>query len=189
MSTSITIEQLVSADGFAAEPDGGMRFVEAVSFEDLDRTDEHQMDFVRSVDAILLGRVTYEMFASYWPTADPTVDALAGPINALPKLVASETLESAPWGEGEAELIRDGVKGALAAIERFDRVVVWGSLLLSRALLEAGAVSTVRLRTVPAFVGAGLSFAPPTLAPRAVRLGEQFRYPTGHVTTEYLLAD
>ena len=67
----IVLEQLVSADGFAAEPDGGMRFVEAVSFEDLDRTDEHQMEFVATVDAIVLGRVTYEMFSSYWPTADP----------------------------------------------------------------------------------------------------------------------
>ena len=59
----IVLEQLVSADGFAAEPDGGMRFVEAVSFEDLDRTDEHQMEFVATVDAIVLGRVTYEMFS------------------------------------------------------------------------------------------------------------------------------
>lgn len=187
MSTQIIIEQLVSADGFAAEPDGGMRFVEAVSFEDLDRTDEHQMDFVRSIDAILLGRNTYEMFSSFWPTADPAEDRLAGPINQLPKLVVSESLAAAPWGEGTCELVRGGLEGALAAIERFDRVVVWGSLSLSRALLEAGAVSAVRLRTVPVLVGAGLAFAPPTLTPRAARLGEQHRYPRGHVTTEYLL--
>lgn len=186
-ATQIVIEQLVSADGFAAEPDGGMRFVEAVRFEDLDRTDRHQMDFVGGVDAILLGRTTYEMFSTFWPTADPSEDALAGPINQLPKLVLSETLDYAPWGEGECELVRGGVEGALEAVRRFDRVVVWGSLRLSRALLEAGAVSTVRLRTVPVFIGDGLTFMPPTLTPRAARLGEQFRYPTGHVTTEYLM--
>ena len=185
----IVLEQLVSADGFAAEPDGGMRFVEAVSFEDLDRTDEHQMEFVATVDAIVLGRVTYEMFSSYWPTADPEHDRLAGPINALPKLVVSETLESAPWGEGEAQIVRDGLDGLREAIAPYSRVVVWGSLTLSRALLAAALVDVIRLRTVPTFVGEGLTFTLPTREPLVARLGEQWRYSTGHVTTEYHLRD
>ena len=183
----IVLEQLVSADGFAAEPDGGMRFVEAVSFEDLDRTDEHQMEFVATVDAIVLGRVTYEMFSSYWPTADPEHDRLAGPINALPKLVLSETLETAPWGEGEAQIVRGGVGALREAIAPYGRVLVWGSLTLSRALLAAELVDTIRLRTVPTFVGEGLTFSPPTREPLVGRLGEQWRYTTGHVTTEYHL--
>ena len=185
----IVLEQLVSADGFAAEPDGGMRFVEAVSFEDLDRTDEHQMEFVATVDAIVLGRVTYEMFSSYWPTADPEHDRLAGPINALPKLVLSETLETAPWGEDEAQIVRGGVGGLREAIARYSTVVVWGSLMLSRALLAEELVDTIRLRTVPTFVGEGLGFTPPTREPLVGRLGEQWRYSTGHVTTEYHLRD
>lgn len=136
MSPRIVLEQLVSADGFAAEPDGGMRCVEAVSFEVLDRTDEHQMEFVATIDAIVPGRVTYEMFREYWPMADPEYDKLAGPINSLPKLV-----------------------------------------------------DTIRLRTVPTFVGEGLGFTPPTRTPLVGRLGEQWRYSTGHVTTEYHLRD
>lgn len=187
MSTEIVIEQIVSADGFAAEADGGMRFVEAVHFEDLDRTDDHQLAFVGTVDAILLGRVTYEMFSSFWPTADPAQDRIAEPINRLPKLVVSETLEAAPWGAGECELVRGGVEGARAAVERFDRVVVWGSLSLSRGLIAADAASSIRLRTVPTFIGEGIPFAPATLTPRVARLSEQTRFPTGHVTTEYLL--
>ena len=185
----IVLEQLVSADGFAAEPDGGMRFVEAVSFEDLDRTDEHQMEFVATVDAIVLGRVTYEMFSSYWPTADPEHDRLAGPINALPKLVLSETLETAPWGEDEAQIVRGGVGGLREAIAPYSTVVVWGSLMLSRALLAEELVDTIRLRTVPTFVGEGLGFTPPTREPLVGRLGEQWRSSTGHVTTEYHLRD
>ena len=185
----IVLEQLVSADGFAAEPDGGMRFVEAVSFEDLDRTDEHQMEFVATVDAIVLGRVTYEMFSSYWPTADPEHDRLAGPINALPKLVLSETLETAPWGEDEAQIVRGGVGGLREAIAPYSTVVVWGSLMLSRSLLAEELVDTIRLRTVPTFVGEGLGFTPPTREPLVGRLGEQWRYSSGHVTTEYHLRD
>ena len=185
----IVLEQLVSADGFAAEPDGGMRFVEAVSFEDLDRTDEHQMEFVATVDAIVLGRVTYEMFSSYWPTADPEHDRLAGPINALPKFVLSETLETAPWGEDEAQIVRGGVGGLREAIARYSTVVVWGSLMLSRALLAEELVDTIRQRTVPTFVGEWLGFTPPTREPLVGRLGEQWRYSSGHVTTEYHLRD
>ena len=75
------------------------------------------------------------------------------------------------------------------ALEEYRRVVVWGSLTLSEALLAVGAVHSIRLRTVPTFIGAGRSFAPPTLTPRVARLGEHHRYPTGHVTTEYLLED
>ena len=189
MSPWIVLEQIVSAAGFAAEPDGGMRFVEAVSFEDLDRTAEHQLEFVATVDAIVLGRVTYEMFREYWPTADPAHDRMAGPINTLPKLVVSETLESAPWGEGEARIVRGGVDGLCEAIAPYGRVVVWGSLTLSRALLAAELVDTIRLRTVPTFIGEGLGIAPPTRTPLVARLGEQWRYPTGHVTTEYHLRD
>ncbi|OYN87942.1 dihydrofolate reductase family protein [Parenemella sanctibonifatiensis] len=185
----IVLEQLVSADGFAAEPDGGMRFVEAVSFDDADRTDEHQLDFVGTVDAIVLGRVTYEMFANYWPTADPKHDRLAGPMNTLPKYVLSETLQSAPWGETEAQIVRGGLAGLREAIQPYRKVVAWGSLMLSRALLAANLVDTIRLRTVPSFVGEGLTFTPPTTTPLVAKLGDQWRYSTGHVTTEYHLRD
>lgn len=66
-------------------------------------------------------------------------------------------------------------------------VVVWGSLLLSRSLIAADAISSIRLHTVPTFIGEGISFAPATLTSRMARLGEQIRFPTGHVTTEHLL--
>ncbi|MFE7606178.1 dihydrofolate reductase family protein [Brachybacterium paraconglomeratum] len=74
-------------------------------------------------------------------------------------------------------------------IAPYGRVVVWGSLTLSRALLAAELVDTIRLRTVPTFVGEGLAFTPPTRDPLVARLGEQWRYSTGHVTTEYHLRD
>ncbi|MFM2475579.1 dihydrofolate reductase family protein, partial [Burkholderia cenocepacia] len=92
---SITLEQIVSADGFAAAPDGDLASFDAVDAVDESRTDSSQMRWLETVDAILLGRTTYEMFASYWPTADPAVDAVAGPIARLPKHVVSSTLDRA----------------------------------------------------------------------------------------------
>src|SRR6185295_15364577 len=49
--------------------------------------------------ALLFGRVTYQMMASFWPTpaAAQTMPAVAEGMNAMPKYVASRTLKEATW--------------------------------------------------------------------------------------------
>jgi dihydrofolate reductase len=49
-----------------------------------------------SFDALLLGRKTYEIFASYWPNA-PADDPMAERLNKVPKYVASRTLANVMW--------------------------------------------------------------------------------------------
>ena len=98
---------------------------------------------------------------SYWPKADPAVEHVAEPIDRLPKFVVSNTLETAPWGDGEIEILRgDGAEATRALKERFDHIIVWGSLTLADALFEAGLVDELRLRVVPVLIGAGRSFTP-----------------------------
>jgi dihydrofolate reductase len=61
--------------------------------------DEVLADFFSKVadeDAMLMGRVTYQEWAQYWPTS--TNEPFASHINSVPKYVVSRTLESAPWG-------------------------------------------------------------------------------------------
>ncbi|MGC5076182.1 dihydrofolate reductase family protein [Agrococcus sp. DT81.2] len=185
---SLIVEQIVTADGFAAERDGGIRFMEATMPEDL--VDDGQLAMLETVDAILLGRRTYEMFADYWPTADAAVEPVAAPIARLPKLVVSSTLARAPWGDGEIEVVRpeptapDAVR-ALGG--RFGSIIVWGSLSLANALLEAGLVDRLRLRITPAIMGDGLRFTPPTLGLQLLRLESSTALPSGHVVSEYAL--
>ena len=180
----LIVEQIVSADGYAAEPDGGIGFFEVAFGED--PNDADQLAFLEHVDAILLGANTYRMFAGYWPQADPEVERVAEPINRLPKFVMSNSLESAPWGDGAIEILRgDGAEAVAALKERFDAIVVWGSLTLADALFVAGLVDGLRLRVVPVLIGEGRSFTPAKLGERRLALDHMVSHPSGHVGMEY----
>ncbi|MFC7431469.1 MULTISPECIES: dihydrofolate reductase family protein [unclassified Agrococcus] len=183
---TITVEQIVSADGFAVGPGGDLAFFDAVDHHDDDRTDSTQLRWLETVDAVLLGRTTYEMFAAYWPMADFGAEAVADPISRLPKHVVSSTIERAPWGDGEIEVLRDGpVAAARSMRERYGSTVVWGSLDLADALLEAGLVDELRLRIVPVLVGSGRGFTPASLGTRRLTLREVEQHGSGHVTLVY----
>lgn len=181
----LIVEQILSADGYAAEPDGGIGFfVDASSINDADQDQARMLDGVR---AIVLGRTTYGMFADYWPGADPAREPVAVHLNTIPKYVVSNTLRHAPWGEGEIDILRgDGVASVRALRERVDGdLVVWGSLSLSDALLLAGEVDVLRLRIVPTLIGAGRSFTPAGLGRRALVLEDSKAYPQGFVVLQY----
>lgn len=183
---TLTVEQIVSADGYAAAPDGDLSFFDTVEFGDQSRTDSEQLQWLQGVDAILLGANTYRMFSQYWPTADPAVDAVAEPIARLPKFVISNGLDAAPWGNGELEILRgDGIDSTRALKRRFGSIVVWGSLQLADALLAAGEVDVLRLRVVPVLIGEGLGFTPNGLGRRNLRLTSVVQHPTGHIGVTY----
>src|SRR5687767_11384048 len=115
----LIVQEFVSVDGLASGPGGSVDFIPAASAGD-QRFGQRQVDFMDTVDAILLGTVTYKMFAGYWPNvasdADDTV--FADKINALPKIVFSSTLERAPWGRfAEATIVRDPAEDAVARMK------------------------------------------------------------------------
>src|ERR1700752_5077535 len=111
------------------------------------------------------------MCGGYGPAAAPATERVAEPINRLAKFVVSNTLESAPWGDTEIEILRgDGVESVRALKDRFAHVVVWGSLTRADALFEAGLVDQLRLRLVPVLIGEGRSFTPRDLGERRLRL-------------------
>lgn len=142
---TLTIEQLVTVDGVVADPDGGMRWVEATTPEQDDLTDRSQIAFVEGVEAILLGRRTYEMFARYWPVADPEREGLTPYINGLPKIVVSATIARAPWGEGEAEVVRPGAEGVTGVVR--DVKARFGSVVSARS--SSGGACSCATRSSP----------------------------------------
>ena len=183
----LIVEQIISADGYAADVNGGIDFF--VDAREVNEADQDQLRLLEGVGAIVLGRTTYRMFADYWPDADPVREPVAAPLNTLPKYVVSNTLDEAPWGtraEAGTVLRGEGVESVRDLRRRVDGdLIVWGSLTLSDALLRAGEVDLLRLRMVPVLIGGGRSFVPVGLDQRALELLSVRGYPQGLVVLEY----
>lgn len=182
----LIVEQIVSADGTAADSEGGMSFLtpEATGGE----VDREQLRRLADLQAIVLGANTYGIFASYWPTASEADDPIAGLINRLPKHVLSNTLEAAPWGDQTPAVVERGdVVESLRRLkgEYPGEIILWGSLRLADAAFLANEVDVLRLRILPSLVGGGRGIVPTALPVTPLRLVASSIHPGGQVALEY----
>ena len=138
----------------------------------------------RSMDALLLGRRTYEIFANYWPTA-PEEIPFTGLLNRVPKYVASRTL-AGPLGWDGSTLIAGPLADGITSIkERHDEVHVIGSLDLVQSLLRFGLVDRLNLWLYPLLLGRGKQVFAKGVVPTALRLTESVTYPNGTLHLAY----
>lgn len=116
--------------------------------------------FGDSAGALVFGRVTYEGMASYWKSAEAESSKVSAYMNALPKLVASRTLQSADWNNSRvtADIVPELQR---MKAEQAKTIYVFGSADLTHALLEAGLVDELMLCVVPVLLGQGTLFFKP----------------------------
>jgi dihydrofolate reductase len=154
----VILQEFVTLDGFAADSNGGVDFVPAATQGD-QSFGRHQLDFMDSIDTILLGRVTYEMFSRYWPVVTSGDDKpFADKLNAIPKIVFSTTLQRAPWGQWpDAQIVRTGAAGEVAKLKRGSGkdMVIWGSISLAQSLLKEDLIDDYQLFFCPVALGKG----------------------------------
>ena len=114
------------------------------------------MEGMAQAGGYLLGRRTYQIFASYWPTAPEEMQDVARPLNELPKYVASTTLtEPLEWQN--STLLEGEVPDAVAALkaESGKDIHMFGSGELVKTLTQHDLVDEHRLMLHPIVVGGG----------------------------------
>lgn len=111
---------------------------------------------IAATDTMLLGRVTWEEFAGYWPHQNPAENDFAGVMNNTPKIVVSSTLDNADAWQNST-LITNNVTEELTKLKQQPGkdIGITGSGALVRSLLRDGLLDELRLLVHPIVVGGG----------------------------------
>lgn len=182
----LILEEWITLDGYAADRNGDLGFFP--STEASREADRLQLEAMKSIDSMILGRKTYEMFADYWPAMTTEREIIADALNGLDRYVVSSTLDEAPWGEKEpATVLRGDAADRIRELKETDGkdIIIWGSISLAQTLLEAGLIDRVRLNICPAVLGGGKALFPDADALRSLRLVESRSLDNGVVRAEY----
>lgn len=190
-----TLDGVSQAPGAPDEdPEGGFDYGGWQAPIDDDAVGERVMAGIRRMDALLLGRKTYDIFAAYWPVyGEGPASEIARTFDALPKYVASRGAPELDW-QGSQLLGRD-TRAAVADLrERHEEIHVIGSVDFARTLVRERLFDVLNLWVYPIVLGAGKRLFPTDGPAFGLRLleppvaGERgallLRYgPGGEVTT------
>jgi len=180
----VTLDGVVQSPGMPEEdteggfPHGGWQ----VPFFN-DELDRHVGQGMTRMDALLLGRKTYDIFAGYWPKA-PADDRFAIKLNAVPKYVASRTLDEVDWNN--SSLIEGDLAKAIEHIKaEHNEVHTFGSSDLMQSLLRLGLIDSLTLFVYPIVLGTGKRLFREGAPPTAFKLVESRPFNDGAVLMTY----
>lgn len=179
---TLLAQQWSSADGFVAGRTGEQEVFAAAGEAGDQASETHNLELLRGIDEVLLGRRTYEGFASFWPEANG--EAIAEPINRLPKTVCSTSLSEAPWGDHAPATIAPDAAEHVRALGG-SAAILWGSIELMGSLMAAGLVDELELFVAPVVLGEGIPLLAPGAPPLALALRESEQWSGGVMRLRY----
>lgn len=141
---------MVSLDGFIEGPQKELDWHQWDA-----EMDEYMLEFFRTVDTIILGRIAYELMADYWPIVQTENPGITHKMNNLLKIVFSKTLKKANWNN--TTVLKDLVANEILRLKQEpgkDIVLLGGSTILS-AFMKEYLVDEYRIILNPVILGKG----------------------------------
>ena len=184
----LILEEWVSLDGHVTDKDGGLDFFTSLTPEQNKYADRDQLTFLETIDTILLGRKTYELFADFWPGATTETEIIADRLNQIPKVIFSNTLTKAPWGKWPAaEIIADEATAAVKKLKAQPGkgMVMWGSISVAQSLMKADLIDEYHIQLCPVLTGGGRKLFPQPMDVGRFKLLEVRQYETGNILLKY----
>ena len=175
----VIVVELLSLDGVMESPEEW-----AFSYSN-DEMQEANASGMAASDAMLLGRVTYEALAAFWPH-QPSGEPMVDYINSVSKYVVSTTLEE-PLVWNNSTLIKEDVSEEVSRLKRQPGkdITIIGSGALVRSLLRDGLLDELRLMVHPVVIGGGKRLFEDGSDQKALKLVDSKIFSTGVVVLTY----
>jgi dihydrofolate reductase len=192
----IVVTEFVTLDGYMVGADEDMSWV-AAGF-DQQMQEDIATDMDSSYDTFVFGRVTYDIFAAYWPHALPYDEGdelkpaegkedrrIIRALNDRPKVLVSTTVTEPTWAN--TRVVAGGLEDEVRRLKREPgkAMLVQGSASIVHALGRADLVDEYRLYVHPVLLGEGKALFPPGQARQDLTLTGLTRYANGVLATAY----
>ena len=196
MGRKVVASAFVTLDGYMVGPDEDMSWV--IEGFDREMAEDVAVDMSRDTDTFVLGRVTYEIFAAYWPNAVPydegdELDPAGGKedpriiraLNEFPKLVFSTTLVQPEWDN--TRVFKGGLEEEIRRLKRQPgrAIGIQGSASIVQALARADLIDEYHLYVHPVLLGEGKPLFAPGNSRQALELTRHKRYANGVIAATY----
>jgi len=184
----LILEEWLSLDGYIADISGELDFFSSLTPDQNTYSDPEQLKFMETVDTILFGRKTYELFVDFWPTATVDKEIIADKLNETNKIVFTNTITKAPWGGWkEAEIINEEASVAIKKLKLLPGkdMVMWGSISLAQSSMRENLIDEYHIQLCPVIIGNGRKLFPKPMDFTKLMLKEIRKYNTGAVFLNY----
>jgi dihydrofolate reductase len=137
-----------------------------------------------AADALLMGRVTYEIFAATWPTITDDV-GFADRMNSIPKYIVSSTLDEPEWNN--STVVAGDVAAAVTELKQQpgQDILVYGGARIVRTLFALGLVDDLHIWVHPVVLGGGTTLFGEGLSPTELTLADTTTFRSGVVVLSY----
>jgi dihydrofolate reductase len=192
----IVVTEFVTLDGYMVGPDEDMSWVAAGFDRRMHDDIARVMD--DTYDTFVFGRATYDIFAAYWPHAEPYDEGdelrpaegkedrrIIRALNGRPKVVFSTTMTDPKWDN--TRVVAGGLEDEIRRLKREPgkAMLVQGSASIVHAMGQADLVDEYHLYVHPVLLGEGKAMFPNGQARQDLTLTGLTRYANGVLATTY----